>query len=294
MLKTFKLHNKWSAKGILLHHFVRNLQPLQSERLLHQTIPNSCSDDSNENNNDKNKIFDKEPRNPSKNYKHLRHISSGKNTSEKGEKHKSSLEELLTGLKVDTKVYNKFNKQRLITRSGEAAPTGRELYINEAYDQSRNNRKIMPKEDKLHLEPLREHRKAKRKRDFIKGVPHYMYFQVVGNGALGGGKSLFLYTDATKYLFNCGEGSQRACLEYGGHRTLSNMTDIFVTKNSWKNLGGLPGMLLSVRSTGAPDITIHGPPVLMNYMRQPKPLLFYTILTCFFKPIMNQYLKIKL
>ena len=132
----------------------------------------------------------------------MKYKPAGNHTVEKRKNDKSSIENLLQGLKVDTKVYNKFNKQRILTGSGEKPPTGRELYIKEAYDESRYNHKIMPKGDKLHLEPLREHRKAKRKRDLIKGVPHYIYFQVLQNGALGGGTSLFLYTDATKYLFN--------------------------------------------------------------------------------------------
>ena len=66
----------------------------------------------------------------------------------------------------------------------------------------------MPKEEP-HLAPLRECRNAKRRRDAIKGVPHNVYFQIVGNGTTGGARSLFFYTDVNRYLFNCGEGTQR-------------------------------------------------------------------------------------
>ena len=42
-------------------------------------------------------------------------------------------------------------------------------------------------------------------------------------------------------------------------KTLAQLEHVFVTSKSWKNLGGLPGLCLTVRSCGAPDITIHGP-----------------------------------
>ena len=42
------------------------------------------------------------------------------------------------------------------------------------------------------------------------------------------------------------------------------MEHVFITSKSWANLGGLPGMCLSARACGAPDITIHGPPGCMQ------------------------------
>lgn len=42
------------------------------------------------------------------------------------------------------------------------------------------------------------------------------------------------------------------------------MEHVFITSKSWDNLGGLPGMCLSARACGAPDITIHGPPGCMQ------------------------------
>ena len=42
------------------------------------------------------------------------------------------------------------------------------------------------------------------------------------------------------------------------------MEHVFITSKSWANLGGLPGMCLSARACGAPDVTIHGPPGCMQ------------------------------
>ena len=115
----------------------------------------------------------------------------------------------------------------------------------------------MPKEEP-HLEPLRKQRKERRQQ-FLNHVPSTVYFQVIGHGTPGGPRSLFMYTENVKFLFNCGEGTQRLCMEYCGGRTLAELAHIFITRKSWDNLGGLPGMYLSIRSAGSPDVTIHGP-----------------------------------
>ena len=57
------------------------------------------------------------------------------------------------------------------------------------------------------------------------------------------------------------DGTQRLCGEYTAEKTLSNLEHIFITRKSWENLGGLPGMYLSIRAAGSPDVTVHGPKV---------------------------------
>ena len=42
------------------------------------------------------------------------------------------------------------------------------------------------------------------------------------------------------------------------------MEHVFITSKSWKHLGGLPGLCLTARAGGAPDITIHGPKGCMD------------------------------
>lgn len=81
--------------------------------------------------------------------------------------------------------------------------------------------------------------------------------KVLGSGSRGAPTALYVSTDHTKYLFNCGEGTQRIAHE---HRLkLSRLEHIFVTTPTWKNMGGLPGMALTIQENGVPDIKIHGP-----------------------------------
>lgn len=61
-------------------------------------------------------------------------------------------------------------------------------------------------------------------------------------------------------MFNCGEGTQRLAHE---HRTkLTRLEHIFITQRSWKCIGGLPGLSLTIQDAGVPKITLHGPPKL--------------------------------
>ena len=73
--------------------------------------------------------------------------------------------------------------------------------------------------------------------------------------------NLFLnYRD--RYLFNCGEGSQRLAHE---HRfKIAKLEHIFITSTSWNNIGGLPGVALTIQDVGIPKISLHGPPGLVS------------------------------
>ena len=62
-----------------------------------------------------------------------------------------------------------------------------------------------------------------------------------------------------RYLFNCGEGTQRLTSQLSLSRALATLEHVFITSKSWRHLGGLPGLCLSCRAAGAPGITIHGP-----------------------------------
>lgn len=63
-----------------------------------------------------------------------------------------------------------------------------------------------------------------------------------------------------RYLFNCGEGTQRLAHE---HKTkLTRLEHIFITRTSWNCIGGLPGLSLTIQDAGVPNITLHGPPKL--------------------------------
>ena len=67
-----------------------------------------------------------------------------------------------------------------------------------------------------HDDPPRQDIVSKRRRreKLSVGVPQEAHFHVLGQGSPGGPRSLLLYTDCEKFLFNCGEGTQRLCKEF--------------------------------------------------------------------------------
>ena len=97
-----------------------------------------------------------------------------------------------------------------------------------------------------------------------------LLLQVLGSGSYGGPTSLYLYTDHRKYLFNCGEGTQRLTSQLSLGGALSQLEHVFITSKTWRHLGGLPGVCLSAKAAGAPDITIHGPPGCMELYQATK------------------------
>ena len=100
-------------------------------------------------------------------------------------------------------------------------------------------RKVMGKQD-ANLKVVQEIRK-KRREQVAKDVPSTVYFQILGNGAQGGPKSVFMFTDHNRYLFNCGESSQKIYTESTVSKSLGQLTNIFITRKNWENLGGILG-----------------------------------------------------
>ncbi|KAH8370786.1 hypothetical protein KR093_004966 [Drosophila rubida] len=91
-------------------------------------------------------------------------------------------------------------------------------------------------------------------------VPGSVNLQVLGAGANGSPSAVYLFTDQSRYLFNCGEGTQRLAHE---HKTrLSRLEHIFVTRNTWNAVGGLPGLALTIQDAGVRQVGLHGPPHL--------------------------------
>lgn len=67
----------------------------------------------------------------------------------------------------------------------------------------------------------------------------------------------YCFLCARRYLFNCGEGTQRLAHEHKSK--LTRLEHIFVTRTSWSCIGGLPGLSLTIQDAGVPSITLHGP-----------------------------------
>ncbi|GFS03789.1 zinc phosphodiesterase ELAC protein 2 [Elysia marginata] len=120
-------------------------------------------------------------------------------------------------------------------------------------------------------------------------VPSTVNIVVIGTGGPGTSHSLLVTTETTRYMFNCGEGTQRLAAMSKGLRAaafakLSGLENIFITHKSWENTGGLLGLSMTLESQLNPEskvymakkaegppqkptctarpaqITIHGPP----------------------------------
>ncbi|XP_040386883.1 zinc phosphodiesterase ELAC protein 2 isoform X1 [Cygnus olor] len=97
------------------------------------------------------------------------------------------------------------------------------------------------------------------------GGPSTVYAQVVAAGGRDAGASVFVFSEFNRYLFNCGEGAQRAMQE---HRLkISHLDCVFLSRLAWANVGGLPGMILTLKAMGLQRCVFLGPPKLQNYLK---------------------------
>ncbi|XP_054463315.1 zinc phosphodiesterase ELAC protein 2 [Anoplopoma fimbria] len=94
--------------------------------------------------------------------------------------------------------------------------------------------------------------------------PSTVYLQVVGAGSRDNSASLYVFSEYNRYLFNCGEGTQRLMQEH--KLKAARLDNIFLTRLSWENVGGLSGMILTLKDTGVPECVLSGPPQLENYL----------------------------
>lgn len=93
-----------------------------------------------------------------------------------------------------------------------------------------------------------------------------LYLQVLSAGSSDAPPGLLLFCelhgDRCGYLINCGEGTQRFCTEHK-LRLAGKLRRALFTRMTWDELGGLPGMLLTMASTGhAGSLHLHGAPAL--------------------------------
>ncbi|XP_077300737.1 ribonuclease Z [Arctopsyche grandis] len=82
--------------------------------------------------------------------------------------------------------------------------------------------------------------------------------RVLGSGCAGSPKVVYLFTDHCRYLFNCGEGTQRLAHEH--KMKIARLEHIFITSADWNCMGGLPGVSLTMQEIGAKHVNLHGPP----------------------------------
>ncbi|RWS24932.1 ribonuclease Z-like isoform X1, partial [Leptotrombidium deliense] len=87
--------------------------------------------------------------------------------------------------------------------------------------------------------------------------PPLITVRVLGNGAIGNPSCVYLFTDNNRYLFNCGEGTQRLANEL--KVKLLRIENVFLTRTTWDKFGGLPGLSMTLKGIGTKNLTVHGP-----------------------------------
>ncbi|NP_001349911.1 zinc phosphodiesterase ELAC protein 2 isoform 2 [Mus musculus] len=112
-------------------------------------------------------------------------------------------------------------------------------------------------------DPLR-HLRTREKRGPGPGGPNTVYLQVVAAGGRDAGAALYVFSEYNRYLFNCGEGVQRLMQEH--KLKVARLDNIFLTRMHWSNVGGLCGMILTLKETGLPKCVLSGPPQLEKYL----------------------------
>ncbi|XP_008327390.1 zinc phosphodiesterase ELAC protein 2 isoform X1 [Cynoglossus semilaevis] len=94
--------------------------------------------------------------------------------------------------------------------------------------------------------------------------PSTVYLQVIGAGSRDNPASVYVFSEFNRYLFNCGEGTQRLMQEH--KLRVSSLDNIFLTRVSWETVGGLSGMILTLRDIGVTKCALSGPPQLEKFV----------------------------
>lgn len=100
-----------------------------------------------------------------------------------------------------------------------------------------------------------------------------VYLQVLGTESKDSSPSLFVFADSQRYLFNCGEGTQRIFNEH--KLKLTKINNIFFTRLCWEYIGGLPGMVMTLRDNGKSDIRLNGPSSLCDFIHATRFFLYH-------------------
>lgn len=83
------------------------------------------------------------------------------------------------------------------------------------------------------------------------------YVEIIGSGSYDCSSSIQLFFDDGRYLFECGDGTQRLCTEYGTR--LSKLRGVYLSTLTAPSVGGLFGLLLTAADTGKQKMSIIGP-----------------------------------
>uniref|UniRef100_A0A8C0QT45 Zinc phosphodiesterase ELAC protein 2 n=1 Tax=Canis lupus dingo TaxID=286419 RepID=A0A8C0QT45_CANLU len=106
-------------------------------------------------------------------------------------------------------------------------------------------------------DPLRHLRtREKRGAAWEPGGPNTVYLQVVAAGGRDVGAALYVFSEYNRSV-------RRA---RGPPLKVARLDNIFLTRMHWCNVGGLCGMILTLKETGLPKCVLSGPPQLEKYL----------------------------
>ncbi|XP_075034250.1 zinc phosphodiesterase ELAC protein 2 [Mixophyes fleayi] len=118
---------------------------------------------------------------------------------------------------------------------------------------------------KLPKEPMRHIKIRAQQGAAGRSSPYNIYVQVVAAGSRDSGAAFYVFSEYNRYLFNCSEGVQRLMTEH--KLKLTHLDNVFVTRMNWENVGGLSGLLLTLRDVGLPNCVVSGPPQLEKFIQ---------------------------
>lgn len=83
------------------------------------------------------------------------------------------------------------------------------------------------------------------------------FVEVIGCGSHDCSSSIQLFFDSGRYLFECGDGTQRVCTELG--TKLSRLRSVYLSSLSAPSIGGLFGLMLTIADAGKQRVSIAAP-----------------------------------
>ncbi|KAI8985218.1 beta-lactamase-like protein [Pilobolus umbonatus] len=103
------------------------------------------------------------------------------------------------------------------------------------------------------------------------------FFQIVGDSTPEGPPSVIATYGQERIVFNCREGFQRLCTQEKVR--LNKISNVFLTRLTWDNHGGLAGLLLTLSDVGTRNLHIHGGKNLTHFIAATRHFVYRTSTT---------------
>lgn len=110
--------------------------------------------------------------------------------------------------------------------------------------------------------------------------PMRAFVEVLGPGSADARAGVQLFFDDARYLFECGDGTQRLCTEHGIR--LARLRGVYLTSLAAPSIGGLFGMILTIADAGKEHVAVTAPKGLAS--------LFDAALPFFYRPALKSSL----